>query len=293
MLDAAFRTAKALTPEPFARGVNAGFDALARRFPDETWLKLVYWRCHHRWPDFEQPKRFTEKIQALKLSKPDLARFVDKIAVKDFVRERIGEKHVIPTLYEGRQLPADRPWQPPFMIKTSHTSGGNVIVRGDPDWMAIEQQLDRLLALDYSRVSGEAFYSDIEPRILIEPLLGGGELPVDFKLFTFAGVPHFIEVDTDRETVHKRAYFDRDWNELPIRCGYPQEARKIERPHRLAQMLDIAARLGRDFPFVRVDLYEVDAQVYFGELTFAPAAGMKRFDPPEVDLEWGALWPDS
>lgn len=286
--------ARSATPRPLKRALDHGFESILRRLPLEARLKLAYFKCHQRWPDFREPRRFSELCQTLKLSRPDLRRFVDKIAVKDFVRKRVGKQYLIPTLYAGPSLPLVRDWRLPFVIKTSHGSGGNIFVRDDPDWPRIEQQIAAFLAFDYSLASDETFYSDIPPRVLVEPLMGDGDtLPVDYKFFTFGGVPTVIQVDTDRERHHKRAFFDTDWNRLQIRCLYPDEPGIIERPGKLDEMLRIAAVLGKDFPFVRVDLYEIDGDVFFGELTFCPEAGMARIEPASVDLEWGRLWGQS
>jgi hypothetical protein len=291
LLKKAFRLARAATPRPMKRALDQGFEAILRRLPLEARLKLAYLKCHQRWPNFRAPTRFTELCQTLKLSRPDLRRFVDKIAVKDFVGGRIGEQHLIPTLYAGSSLPLVRDWPLPFVIKASHGSGGNIFVRENPDWPLIERQLAAFLAFDYSLASGETFYSDIPPRVLVEPLMGDGDtLPVDYKIFTFGGVPEIVQVDTDRECAHKRAYFDTDWNRVEIHCLYPDEPGAIERPRKLDEMLQIAAVLGRGFPFVRVDLYEIDGAIFFGELTFCPEAGMARIEPASVDLEWGRLW---
>ena len=118
----------------------------------------------------------------------------------------------------------------------------------------------------------------------------GMTLPLDYKIFTFGGVPKAIQVDTDREHAHKRAFFDTAWNRIGIHCLYPDEPGTIERPSNLEEMLMVASALGRDFPFVRVDLYEIGGAVYFGELSFCPEAGMARIEPEEVEFEWGALW---
>lgn len=278
-------------PRPLKEAVDRGFNILLRGLPLEARLKLAYLKCHQHWPDFREPKRFSEMCQSLKLAHPDLGRYIDKIAVKQFVRDRIGEQYLIPTLYAGRSLPKVRDWPVPFVIKTSHTSGGNIFVREKPDWARIEQQVNAFLAFDYSHASGETFYSDVPPGVLVEPLMGDGmTLPLDYKIFTFGGVPKAIQVDTDREHAHKRAFFDTAWNRIGIHCLYPDEPGTVERPSTLEEMLMVASALGRDFPFVRVDLYEIGGAVYFGELSFCPEAGMARIEPEEVEFEWGALW---
>ena len=231
-------------------------------------------------------------IQVRKLERHDFARFIDKVQVKKFVGDRIGREHLIPTLYAGERLPPlkERTWPLPFVIKANHGSGFNLFVRSEPDWPRIEEQLEKMLAFDYSRAAGETSYSAVKRQVLIEPLLGTGELPVDYKFLTFAGVPDAIQVDIDREYAHKRSYYDCAWNLLDIRCKYPLIEGLVPRPRYLDKMLEIASELGRDFPFVRVDLYEIGDRVYFGELTFTPVAGFQRITPRRIEQRWGALW---
>jgi len=274
--------------------IDRWFDVAVRRLPLRTRLRLTYLKCHRRLPNFRRPARFSEFCQLVKFLGPELSPFVDKIAVKDIVGQRVGHEHLIPTFYAGATLPPveERNWPLPFIVKTSHTSGGNISVRERPDWPAIERQLATFLAFDYSQASGEQFYKAIPPRVLVEPLIGDGSL-VDYKIFTFGGKPAAIQVDNDRETDHRRAFFDPSWKRLDIRCAYPNDGREIDRPAQLDRMPEIASLLGADFPFVRVDLYQVGGQVYFGELTFSPGGGMKRIEPPSVELEWGKLWSEA
>jgi hypothetical protein len=157
---------------------------------------------------------------------------VDKVAVKEFVAESIGPEHVIPTLYAGPQLPpgAQRNWPLPYVIKTNNGSGGNIFVRQEPGWDAIETKVAAFLAHDFSRASGEYFYAQVSPKVLGEPFIAEGhELPIDYKVFTFGGI-HFIQVDTDRENAHKRVFFDAEWNRLPIKLGYPEDPSAIAVP---------------------------------------------------------------
>jgi TupA-like ATPgrasp len=291
MIQRVFSIGRKATPRPIKNAADRAFNAILRRLPLETRLKLAYFKSHQHWPNFSDPKRFSEHCQIVKLSRSNVARFVDKIAVKDFVRERVGERYLIPTLYAGRSLPSVREWPLPFIIKTSHTSGGNIIVRDPPDWLTIDKRISELLNFDYSQAAGEMFYSDIPSGVLVEPLMGTCDaLPLDYKFFMFGGVAHAIQVDIDREHGHKRAYFDTDWNRLPIRCLYPEAPGGIAPPSELAQMLEVAKALATGFPFVRVDLYEINGAIYFGEMTLCPEAGMARFEPGSVELEWGSLW---
>ena len=289
-----FRAAKAVTPEPVQDGLGKLYEGGIRRLPLRTALQLRYFKSYQRFPDLDRPRLFSEKCQALKLMEPNLAPYIDKVLVKDFVRDRIGEQYVVPTLYAGPGLPplSERTWPLPYVIKTNHGSGGNIFVRERPDWTGIEAELAAMLAYDFSTASGETFYSAIRRQVLVEPFIGeGADLPVDYKIFTCSGEPQFIQVDTDREHAHKRVFFDLDWNRLPIRLGYPEDPRPMPRPSKLEEMLALAGRLAEGFGFVRVDFYEVGERLYFGEMTFTPESGLSRFEPESVDVELGAKWP--
>ena len=294
MLKSLFRAAKAVTPGPVQDLVDRGYTSALGMLPLRTGLQVRYFKSYQRFPRLDEPQLFSEKCQALKLMRPDLGRWVDKVAVKDFVRARIGDEFVIPTLYAGPTLPPReaRTWPTPYVIKTNHGSGGNIFVRGEPDWSAIERQLAAMLAYDFSSVSGETFYGTIPRQVLVEPFIANGpDLPLDYKVFTCSGEPQFIQVDTDRELAHKRVFFDASWQRLPIRLGYPDDPRPIARPQQLDRMLELAKTLARGFGFVRVDFYEVGGRIYFGEMTFTPESGLMRFEPDSVDAELGARWP--
>ncbi len=294
MLKALFRCIKSATPGPFRSAAARLYSAMVHRLPLETSLKLRYFKSYQRLPNLSQPKLFSEKCQALKLAQPDLSRFVDKVAVKQFVRERIGDQYVIPTLYAGEELPPrqERNWPRPYVIKTNHGSGGNIFVRDEPDWDAIEAKLAVFTNYDFSAVSGETFYSGFPRQVLVEPFVGQAkELPIDYKIFTCGGEPQFIQVDTDREFAHKRVFFDHHWNRLPIRLGYPEDPSPIPRPKRLEKLLELASVLGTDIGFVRIDFYEICGRVYFGEMTFTPESGLMKFEPASVDAHLGAKWP--
>lgn len=294
MLKTLFRAIKAVTPRSVRNQADRAYTGVLNRLPLRAGLQLRYFKSYQRFPKLDRPLLFSEKCQALKLLRPDLGQYIDKVRVKDFVRHRIGDEYVIPTLYAAPALPprAERTWPVPYVIKTNHGSGGNIFVRSAPDWDVIEPQLERMLAYDFSAVSGETFYGAIDRQILIEPFIADGpDLPLDYKIFTCDGEPQFIQVDTDREHAHKRVFFDRDWQRLPIRLGYPDDPRPIGRPVQLDRMLELATTLAHGFGFVRVDFYEVGGRLLFGEMTFTPESGLMRFEPESVDAELGARWP--
>lgn len=252
-----------------------------------------------RRPDLILARRHSERVQRAKLFQrdPRLPLLGDKIEAKKHIAARVGEQYVVPTLYAGDALPPreQRTWPRPYFIKASAGSGRQIRVPEDepPRWGRLERAVDRWLGTTYGTRGGEWHYAHMPPRILVEPHLGDpARWPDDYKLWVFHGRVHYVHWLTARSTAeYGGRYLDRDWNPVDFRSlKYPTLDRMPPRPRSLETMLWIAEELGRDFPFVRVDLYEVDGHPYVGELTFTPTAGYHRFDPPETDLLLGSLW---
>jgi hypothetical protein len=245
------------------------------------------------------PRTFGEKIQHLKFYNrdPRLPQRQDKILIKDFVRERLGSEWITPTLWHGEFLPPleQRNWPVPFVIKANNGCGWNIFVRkeSDLDWPHIETLAAEWRRRPYGAELGEWGYGEIKPSLLVEPFIGKlGERPIDYKFWTFAGKVQIICRVTDREKAIKLVMFDTMWNRLPFAIvGYPSDPRPVSKPVSLDRMIQAAEILAEDFPFVRVDLYEVGNVPKFGEMTFYPGSGLESYDPPEWDLKLGELWP--
>lgn len=264
--------------------------------------KLKFLAAHRRWPCIRAAETFSEKVLVRKLYWDD-ARFpilADKIAVREWVAQRIGSEHLIPVAgtYDYEDL--DRlELLPDHVIKCANRSGGVYFVREgrEVDRGQLIRSLRRDLDFGFSAWSGESWYGDIPKRVIVERLLTtGGSIPCDYKFLVFNGAVRVIQVDIDRFTAHRRALFDRDWEFVPVRlsvASHPTLPPKQlpRRPQCFDRMLEIAETLGRELDFVRVDLYEIDGKrVYFGEMTLAPASGLGRFDPDGYDRKLGGFW---
>ena len=257
-----------------------------RHMPDEPYLKLLY-RCAMGRPlDLEHPKSYNEKLQWLKLHDRDplYTRLVDKLAVKDYVAEKIGAEYVIPVIGgpwdSAGEIDFDAlPEQ--FVLKCTHDSGGVVICRDKAqfDREAARAKLERALRRSFFQLYREWPYKDVKPRVFAERYLE------DAKLYTFRGRTRFVLVAGDRNTgrVPGYDYYDQDFRHLPFRRGHANAPTPPAPPAGFAHMKELASVLGGDFPHVRVDFYELDGRVYFGELTFYPGSGLAPFDPPEWD----------
>lgn len=265
------------------------------RLKDYSTIRAGYSDAFGGPPNILAPKTFNEKIQRRKLfdRDPRYPQRVDKIEVKNFVRSKLGDGWTTPTIWYGTELPptSERTWPIPFVIKGSHGSGMNVFVRKELDWPKIERLCRQWLRETYGAWGREWVYTAIQPRLLVEPFIGEmADLPIDYKLWTFHGRVEFIQVDTDRESAHKRTMFDRNWNRLPFAIAYPIDPRDIRRPTSLATMIEAAETLSESVPFVRADMYEINSKPLFGELTYYPGSGWERFEPAQYDCVVGDMW---
>jgi len=273
--------------------------------PDATYLKLLYFFEMGEPLHLKNPRTFQEKIQWLKLNdrKPEYTTLVDKYAVKQYVSDKIGEEHVIPTIgvwdsvddIDFDSLPQK------FVLKTTHGGGGNgVIICKDKstfDVSAAKAKLHKALKADIYSKLREWPYKNVQRRIIAEQLLevkGHKDLP-DYKVFCFNGEPKFIQVIQNRHTDETIDFFDVDWKHQNFtglaynRHKTLQSRLPIARPTCLDDMLKVARYLANGTDFVRVDLYNCNDRYYFGEVTFYPASGLGTFLPDEYNIILGNM----
>lgn len=278
--------------------------------PDGVMLRLQYWMQTGRNLNLKDPKRFTEKIQLYKKKyrDPDMLMCTDKYEVRKYVEAKGCGEYLIPLIgiyntveeIDFAQLP-DK-----FVAKTTDGSGGNqVIICRDKQNLSEEIFKERLKgwmsAPKVKKQAGRewAYENNFPRRILIEELIGEDSIKKDlsdYKFFCFDGVPHYCQLIQDRSTEETIDFFDMEWNHQPFRGLISQGGPKCgpalhvaHKPQNFEQMIEIARKLSKGFPFVRVDLYSVNNRVYFGELTFYPASGYGHFVPDEWDERLGAL----
>lgn len=271
----------------------------ARLWPDKLFLEIKFRLMMGQKLDLNNPKTFNEKLQWLKLynRRVEYTTLVDKYAVKKYVSDKIGEQYIIPTLGVWNSV-EDIDWDVlpnQFVLKTTHGGGGGgVVICKDKTMfdkesakMKLQKSLDSDIYLNYR----EWPYKDVPKRIIAEQYMIDEsfiELK-DYKFFSFDGKVKCFKVDFDRFINHKANYYDRDAKLLPFGeiCCMPDFNRIFERPKNFEKMIEIVETLSRNIPFVRVDLYNVNGKIYFGEMTFYPAAGMGKFEPDEWDLKLG------
>jgi len=243
------------------------------------------------------PYTFSGKIMRLKLfgRKPRHTQWADKLAVRDYVKTKVGEQYLSKLLWSGVNLSEAFSQALPtrFVIKANHGSGMNLFVKdkGNFDWTEAGKITQGWLKRDFSVGNGEWQYRWITPRLFIEEFMetSSGDVPIDYKFFCFHGRVEFVQVDFDRFTGHTRGIFDRDFKPLPFGILYEVNNQDKSPPACFAEMLKLAEILADGEPFVRVDLYEIGGRPLFGELTLHPGSGGEKFNPPEWDAKIGAL----
>lgn len=268
--------------------------------PDKTYIKMKYRMKFHRKIDLKKPKTFNEKLQWLKLydRKPEYSQMVDKYEAKKYVASIIGEDHIIPTLgvwerFEDIDFDA-LPNQ--FVLKCTHDSGGLVICRDKSklDKVVAEKKINASLRTNYFYQGREWPYKNVKPRIIAEKYMedGSSKNLTDYKFYCFNGIPKYLYVSTGLEN-HATAsisFLTLDWVFAPFgRSDFKPFTELPPKPTKFDEMLEITARLSAGYKFLRVDLYQIENQIYFSEYTFSPCGGMMPFDPPEWDEELGKL----
>lgn len=250
-------------------------------------------------PDLDHPNKFSEKIQWLKLHdhNPLYTTLVDKLAVKEFVRERLGDEYVIPVIAEW-DTPEQIKWAKlpnQFVIKTNHDGGGNgIVICKEKSKFSIAkamQELNHSFNRSLYMVGREWPYKNVEKRVFAETFVNdsNGELR-DYKFFCFNGKVKCFKIDYNRQIYHQANYYDPQCHLLrygEAACP-PNFDAGIHIPENIQEMVALAEKLARDIPFVRVDFYNVDGRIYFGEITFYPASGMSKWvGEVDVDSLWG------
>ena len=271
--------------------------------PDYTYLTIRYRARMGKWPNLKHPQLFTEKIQWLKMNnrKPEYTIMVDKYAVKEYVANIIGKQYIIPTLAGGEKTEdIDCDCLPnQFVLKTTHGGGGcDVIVCKDKRKFDKEAALVKLttsLTSDLFKKFREWPYKNVPKRIIAEKFMQvenaeeGSDLK-DYKFFCFNGKVRFFKIDFDRFVEHHANYYSPDGKLLPFgEADLPPVPSHVENmPENLAEMIQLAEKLSVEQSFLRVDFYNINGLIYFGELTFYPASGMGTFTDENIDLQLGS-----
>lgn len=248
--------------------------------------------------NWNNPQSYTQKIQYSKIYNKDMRRTIysDKIAVRNYVKNTIGEKYLIPIYgiwdnarkIDFKNLPNE------FILKTNHGSATNIIVKdkNNINYCEIISKMNRFQKEDFAYYGFELHYANIRPLIYAEKLLKFDENGIeDYKFLCFDGKIECFWIDFDRNTNHKRNVYDLNWNLLSWnQWNYGNYKGKVKIPDNFSEMVKIVETLSKDFDHVRVDLYNVKGKIYFGELTFTNGGGFEKLEPIEQDFILGKKW---
>ena len=256
-------------------------DIIANIFGQQVNFTLRYYSHRHRFPNFKEPKDLSERILASMLSKDFLkyAVYADKVRVRDYVKDK-GLEHILLEQYgaweDASLIPFDQ-LPDRFILKANNGSGGHVICtdKSKLDIQKTIKLMNKTLKKAAGLINTEPHYCYIKPMVLAEELMGdGANLPIDYKFHCIKGKIADAFIVCEREEGAKYCTLDKDWNPLPYTLPEYQPKELPKKPEHLKEMEEIAEILSADFEFVRVDLYEFEGKIYFGELTFSPWGGI-------------------
>ena len=280
--------------------VKGRFDKMS----DEKYLKRLFRAYTGRKLDLEDPKTFNEKLQWLKLNdrNPLYTTLVDKYLVREYVKDRIGEEYLIPLLgvwdraedIDFDKLPNE------FVLKCNHNSGKGMYICKDKSALSggdierIRSDLNEGLKQDYYLFSREWPYKDVPRKIIAEKYLSDGSDKdlKDYKFMCFGGKTEMMFIVGNRWKKNEDItvdFFDPDFNRLPFSRDHDNSREVFVKPDNFNRMIELSEKLSQGFPFVRVDLYDLNGKIYFGELTFFPGSGFERFQPDEWDKKIGDM----
>lgn len=274
--------------------------AILRMFkfiPDKAMIKLQYRIKLKRKLNLKDPKRYTEKIQWYKLyyRNPVMIECVDKYGVRKYI-EKKGLGNILNQLYQVVDRPEEINFdQLPdkFVIKTTNGSGTNILVKDKKTLNIAEtkKKLNDFLNMAEASAGREWAYGGSSKKIIVEELLEDNSNKdkgiSDYKFLCFNGKPVYVVYDKDRFSDHKRNFYDVNWNYVKVDSDCPCFEDSVKKPENYEKMVEIASVLSRDFPAVRVDLYNIEGKIYFGELTFYPWSGYVQYTPDSFDFELG------
>ena len=265
---------------------------------DKLYLKIIFKLRLGYSLDLKNPQTFNEKLQWLKLydRNPKYIQMVDKYEVRKYISENIGEEYLIPLIgvynrfeeINFEELPNQ------FVIKCTHDSGGVVICKNKSkfDIRKAKEKIKKSMKRNFYYSGREWPYKNIKPKIIIEQYMEDKKAKelIDFKIMCFNGIPKFSFTCSERYNDGlKVTFYNLSWEKMSFERHYPSSTKNIEKPKNYELMLELSKKLSKNIPFVRVDWYEINGKLYFGELTFYPGSGLEEFKPFSWDKKLGNL----
>lgn len=281
---------------------NRSLKCLSPYLSDSLFLKLSFRHKKGYWMDFQHPETFCEKLQWLKLNnkRDDFTIMVDKVEVKKYVASIIGEDYIIPTfgVYNSFEEIDFNILPNQFILKCTHNSSGGVVCKDKDtfDIVKAKKHFDTYFKQEYYIQNREYPYKNVPHRIIAEQYMMNGsdrELK-DYKFYCFNGRVEYCQLIADRSTNETIDFYNREWKHqefigLNPKANFAKVPEK--KPYNYSEMVDIADIISTKInaPFVRIDLYNINQKIYFGEITFFPMSGLGDFRPKEWDKKLGDL----
>lgn len=270
------------------------------KMPDEKFIKMKFKIFMGENLNLDNPQLFNEKLQWLKIynRKPEYTMMVDKYLVRQYIADIIGDKYLIPLLgvwNEPDEIDFEKmPNQ--FVLKCNHNSGRGMCIcknKSELNISKVKHELREGLKENYYLKSREWPYKNVPRKIIAEKYMidDTDKQLKDYKFYCFNGVVKFLMINSDRNSPQntKADYFDRNFNWLDFTWGYEHAKVRPQRPSKFNEMIVIAEKLAQNIPHVRVDLYECNGNIYFGELTFYDGGGFDKIEPIEWDYKIGSM----
>ena len=268
------------------------------KMSDQKFLDLCFDYYLGKKINWKNPQTYNEKLQWLKIydRQDSYTKMLDKYEAKEYVKNIIGEEYIITTIgiydkfenIDFEKLPQQ------FVMKCTHDSGGLVICKDKSklNLKEAKRKINQCLKVNYFNCWKEWPYKNVKPRIIIEKYMTNDDSDGinDYKFFCFNGKVKLLFIATDRVNENEETkfdFYDENFNHLPIKNGHPNALVPPSKPLNFEKMKELAEILSKDIPHLRVDFYEINGKIYFGELTFSHWAGMVPFEPEEYDLILG------
>ena len=268
--------------------------------PNKLYLQLFYFATTGKFINFKNPKGYNEKLQWLKVNdkRTEYTELVDKLAVREHIKDILGEEYLFPLLgsWESFDEIDFNALPEKFVLKCNHDSGSTKVIKNKSsltkaDFDDLREFFSKRLKRDFFYAGREYPYKNLKPYIIAEQFMVDDSAPEksieDYKFFCFNGEPKIMFVATDRNIDVKFDFFDMDFNHLDIVNIHPQSGKEIIKPAMFDEMKEIAANLSKGMRQVRIDLYELNGKIYFGEYTFFHGGGFSLFHPFEWEHKLG------
>jgi len=266
------------------------------KYPD--YLKRWFYKTTGEYLNLERPLTYNEKIQYLKLyeKSPLKTQMADKYEVRSYIEEKIGKGYLIPLIgvYDSFDDIDFDTLPNQFALKCNHGSGYNIICKDKAqfDKQAARKQVNEWMSTNYAFLYGlELQYADVKPKIVIEEFISNrnGEDLIDYKFWCFGGKAHFVQCSSRNQKRVEMIFYDLEWNRQDF-YYVNQIPYDFPKPDNLDEMIELAERLSKGFPHIRVDLYRMDdGHIYFGEFTFTSRSGICPWKPAYANRMMGDL----